>query len=332
MKIGLTYDLRQDYLDMGFSEEETAEFDKIDTIEGIENALKKLNFEVERIGHAKSLVSKLHEGKKWDLVFNIAEGLKGLGREAQVPAILDVYQIPYVFSDVLTLSLTLHKGMTKSVIRDNGIPTADFFVVNSASDIEKVKLPYPLFAKPVAEGTGKGINAMSKISNFEELKTSCETLLKQFNQPVLVETFLSGREFTVGIVGNGETAKVVGIMEIIFNKEAKMNAYSYDNKENYLEKVKYTKAEDELAEKCKIVALNSWRVLNCADGGRVDIRVDSKGIPNFIEVNPLAGLNPTHSDLPILCRMNNISYDKLIEMIMDASLKRHGITLKIITK
>ena len=147
MKIGLTYDLRADYLAEGFTEEETAEFDHADTIEAIECALQDLGFETARIGNIKNLARRLVAGNRWDMVFNIAEGLKGFGREAQVPAMLDAYDIPYTFSDSLALSLTLNKGMAKRVIRDMGLPTPDFFVVEGVSDVEMVALPFPLFAK-----------------------------------------------------------------------------------------------------------------------------------------------------------------------------------------
>ena len=196
--IGMTYDLRDDYLREGFSLEETAEFDKPDTIDAIENALTAEGHRVERIGHVRSLMSRLSEGRRWDLVFNIAEGLSGFGREAQVPAVLDAYSIPYTFSDVLGQSITLHKGITKHIVRDLGIPTPDFVVISDPDDLLSVNLAYPLFAKPVAEGTGKGISSRSKIDKAEDLKTTCLYLLKQFRQPVLLERYLPGREFTVG--------------------------------------------------------------------------------------------------------------------------------------
>ena len=207
MRIGITYDLRDDYLALGFSDEETAEFDRIDTIEAIESALQGMGFETDRIGNIRSLIKRLASGDRWDMVFNIAEGLKGFGREAQVPALLDAYEIPYTFSDALVLALTLHKGMTKRVIRDLGIPTPDFAVIEAASDLDQVNLAFPLFAKPVAEGTGKGISAASKIGSQEELRSVCEDLLRRFNQPVLIETYLPGKEFTAGIVGTGKSAR-----------------------------------------------------------------------------------------------------------------------------
>ena len=322
MKVGITYDLRSEYLKQGYSEEETAEFDRDDTVVAIEKTLHQLGYETERIGNIRQLATALVKGKKWDIVFNFCEGMFGIGREAQVPALLDAYKIPYVFSGPLILALTLHKAMTKSVIRDANIPTPDFFVVKSTDDIDKVNLPYPLFAKPVAEGTGKGIDASSVILNPDELKERCTHLLNRYKQPVLVETYLSGREFTVGIVGTGENARSVGVMEIVLNAKAEKNVYSYVNKEECEELVQYVLATGPEAKACEKVSLDAWRVLECEDGGRVDIRYDNKGIPNFIEVNPLAGLHPEHSDLPILTTKNGISYPDLLKMIMDSAITK----------
>jgi D-alanine-D-alanine ligase len=322
MKVGITYDLRQEYLDLGCSEQEAAEFDKPDTIDAIDATLLRLGYRTDRIGHLKNLVTRLAAGESWDIVFNIAEGLRGFGREAQVPALLDAYDIPYTFSDPLVLALTLHKGMTKHVIRDLAIPTPDFCVVGAEEEISQVHLPFPLFAKPVAEGTGKGITAASKIISKEELYSVCRSLLAQFNQPVLIETFLPGREFTVGIIGDGKDAAAVAVLEVMLREDAEKNAYGFVNKENYEELVEYRLADDRQAEHAKTVALAAWRGLGCRDAGRIDLRVDHAGIPNFIEVNPLAGLNPVHSDLPILCRHVGIEFDELIADIMQSALKR----------
>lgn len=322
MLVGLTYDLRSAYLKEGYSEEETAEFDRDDTIDSIENTLISLGYQTERIGHIRMLIKALNEGKRWDIVFNIAEGMYGIAREAQIPALLDAYKIPYVFSDALVLALTLHKGMCKHIIRDCKIPTADFKVVSSISDCENVNIAFPLFAKPVAEGTGKGVDGKSKVNSKQELINLCKELLNKFKQPVIVEKYLPGREFTVGIVGSGEKAKSVGVLEVILLDNAEPDAYSYTNKENCEELVKYVLVKDEIAAHCEKVALESWRALGCVDGGRVDLRMDENGIPNFIEVNPLAGLHPEHSDLPILSGMNNISYQSLIKMIMDSAINR----------
>jgi D-alanine-D-alanine ligase len=322
LKVGLTYDLREDYLREGYSHEDTAEFDKEDTILALEEAIRKAGHQPVRIGHVRKLVIALAAGERWDVVFNIAEGLHGLAREAQVPALLDAFDIPYVFSDGLVLALTLQKAFTKRIIRDAGLPTADFFELRSLNQLPEIKLPYPLFAKPVAEGTGKGITGKSKISSMEELRNVCTELLEKFNQPVLIETFLPGREFTVGVVGTGDKARTTGIMEVHFVTDHDQAIYSLENKENYEQYMRYSVPEQAVAESCYKLALDVWNVLGCRDGGRIDIRMDEKGIPNFIEVNPLAGLHPVHSDLPMLSRMNGTSYQALIEMILESAIMR----------
>jgi D-alanine-D-alanine ligase len=322
LKIGLTYDLRDDYLQEGFGLEETAEFDLPDTIAAIEKVILDNGWAADRIGNIKSLIRRLARGDSWDLVFNIAEGLYGLGREAQVPAVLDAYNIPYTFSDPLGHAVTLHKGITKQVLRDAGIPTPDFFIVNNEKDIDEINLPFPVFAKPVAEGTGKGINALSKINHCKNLKKICRHLLKTFRQPVLVEAYLPGREFTVGILGTGRNARALGALEVVLKPLAEQNAYSYENKEHYDTLVEYVLVKDTEAQKAMDIALKAWRALDLKDAGRIDLRSDSDGNPHFLEINSLAGLNPVRSDLPILCSKIGMSYHKLITSIIMSALRR----------
>ena len=171
MDIGVTYDLRSDYLALGYSEEATAEFDAEETIAAVCAALGGLGHKVERIGGVWPLAAALVAGKRWDAVFNICEGLKGVSREAQVPALLEAFDVPYMFSDPLTLALALDKALAKRVVRDAGVPTADFALIESESDIAKVMLPFPLFLKPVAEGSGKGVGGRSKVDNQSELES-----------------------------------------------------------------------------------------------------------------------------------------------------------------
>lgn len=324
MKIGLTFDLRSAYLAAGYSEEETAEFDRDDTVDSLESALRSLGHTTDRIGHAKELIARLAAGDRWDLVFNIAEGLRGPGREAQVPAILDVYGIEYTFSDPLVMALSLHKGFTKDVLRPAGVPTPEARVVSSLADLDGLVLPFPLFAKPVAEGTGKGIGPTSKISSAAGLRSVCEELLAKFRQPVLVETFLPGREFTVGICGTESDAVVLGTMEIVLLAGAEPEVYSYVNKERCEELVEYrlVRADDPEVRAAEEISLRAWRALGCRDAGRVDLRSDTQRRPHFLEVNPLAGLHPQHSDLPMLCEKVGMPYVELIRRIVGSAAKR----------
>ena len=324
MRVGLTYDLRDTYLAEGYSAEETAEFDSIVTIDGLNSALCRRGYKVERIGNVRQLAARLVAGDRWDLVFNIAEGLRGVGREAQVPALLDAYGVPYTFSDPLVMALTLDKAMTKRVIRDSGLPTADFAVVAHPAAAAGVDLPFPLFVKPVAEGTGKGITAASKVDTPEALTTACTEVIARFQQPALVETYLPGREFTVGIVGTGKDARAIGLMEVLFGEKAEANGYTFENKERYEDRVLYRMPDDAAARAAADVALAAWRTLGCRDGGRLDLRCDSAGQPNFIEANPLAGLHPVRSDLVILAKMFDWTYDDLIGAIVESCLQRLG--------
>jgi D-alanine-D-alanine ligase len=325
MKIGLTYDLRSEYLAEGYSEIETAEFDRDDTIDALEETLKVLGHNPERIGNVRRLIERLVAGDRWELVFNIAEGLKGISREAQVPAILDIYGIPYTFSDPLVMSLTLHKGMTKRIIRDAGIPTSDFLVVEQTIKEGDILFKPPFFIKPVAEGTGKGVSPRSIIRRLEDLESACEVMLNEYKQPVLIERYLSGREFTVGITGTGNDAVAIGTMEVYLLKAAEQGVYSYVNKEKCEELVEYKimdSTEDPLVKRAEEISLRAWQILGCRDAGRVDIRCDEEDSPYVLEVNPLAGLHPEHSDLPIISKGVGLGYQALIERIIISASKR----------
>jgi len=325
MTIGLTYDLRSAYLAEGFSEEETAEFDRDDTIAAIETAIRSLGHHTDRIGHGRQLAAALAAGRRWDLVFNIAEGLHGIGREAQVPALLDMYRIPYTFSDPLVMSLTLHKGMTKRVIRDAGVPTSDFHVAEIPEDARSVAFPAPYFVKPVAEGTGKGVTPESIVRRQTDLEANCRRLIEAFRQPVIIEPYLPGREFTVGIVGTGARARVLGTIEVHLLDTAEQGVYSYVNKEECESRVQYRlvrPTDDAVVAEAEAVALAAWRTLGCRDAGRLDLRCDAGGRPMFIEVNPLAGIHPEHSDLPIICNHLGIPYHDLIGWIIASAATR----------
>ena len=323
MRVGFTYDLRDEYIAEGMSVEEAAEFDKPATIDAIDSTLTELGFRVDRIGNLRALAKRLVAGGRWDIVFNIAEGRSGFAREAQIPALLEGYGIPCVFSDALTLSLCLHKGHAKRIVRDSGLRTPGFVLVeDDGARPDLSGLAFPLFAKPVAEGTGKGVSVKGMVRDAAALREVASNLLERFRQPVLVEEFLPGREFTVGIVGTGAKARVVGTMEILLLESADPLAYTFDNKDQYLSRVRYVLADDAQAGAAAELALDCYRVLGCRDGGRVDIRSDAGEKPHFMEVNPLAGLDPVNSDLPIICGLKGIGYRQLLGWIMDSALER----------
>jgi D-alanine-D-alanine ligase len=329
--VGLCYDLKDDYLKSGFSATEVMEFDDEETIVGLENALGSLGHKVERIGNGTTLALRLAKGDRWDLVFNVAEGIKGRSREAQVPAVCELFAQPYTFSDPLTCALTLDKALTKRVVRDRGLPTAPFEVVNTTMEAQAVSLSFPLFLKPVAEGSSKGVTAGSIVKTREELVTACKILLEQFHQPVLVETFLPGREFTVGIVGNGSAARVVGVKEIVFTDKAEAAALTAFEKEKEKEKpsdrerilLRLVTDEEPLAAQAWQLALAAYHTLSCRDAARVDLRCDAAGVPCFLEINALPGLNPVFSQLPIAAQLAGLSYVKLIDEIVESAWQRY---------
>ena len=319
MKIGLTFDLRSWYIDRGYSLDETAEFDKQETVDALENSLKLMGHDTEPVGNIFQLIEALAEGKRWDMVFNIAEGLYGDGRESVIPSILDQYKIPYVFSGPVVMGISLNKHLAKLVVAAAGVPVSPGCLINELEDLSKCNLEFPLFVKPVSEGTGKGITEKSFVNSFEELKNMTEWVLKEFKQPALIEEYLPGREFTVGIVGAGETAFAIGGMEVICLNNL---PYSVEVKENYQNYCQYKPLDADISAECKTVALGAWRALEAVDAGRIDLKADRNGKICFIEANPLAGLNPIHSDLPILSRMYGIDYQELMEMIITSAIRR----------
>lgn len=324
MFIGLTYDQRSAYLAAGWDEEAAGEFDRDDTIDAIDDALRQAGHRTERVGHIHQLVQRLSQGRRWDLVFNICEGAFGVAREAQVPALLEAYGIAYTFSDPLVMALCLDKARAKAIVHAAGVPTPQGWVIDKADDVPWSELRPPLFVKPIAEGTGKGITAANVVRTIKELPNLCQRLISQFDQPVLVETFLPGREFTVGIVGTGKEARTLGTLEIVLRPGAERDVYSFYNKEHCEELVEYRPADchDPVVAAAEELALRAWRALGCRDAGRIDLRCDSHGNPQFLEANPLAGLHPNHSDLPMLCTARGIDYATLIQWIVASAAQR----------
>lgn len=336
MRLGLTFNLKPE---LGPSPGEPIdrfeEFDSVETVDAIDRALRSCGHEVERLGWGASMLAAL-EGRaperRIDGVFNFAEGVGGRGRESQVPAVLEVLGIPNTGSGPFALALALDKGVAKLFAAAHGIRTAPFQIVAADERLGSVELAYPLFVKPVAEGSSMGIRNNSVCHDESALRERVAQLQRDYRQAVLVEEFLSGDEFTVGVIGNGAGAEVVGVMQVTPRAPADHAfVYSLEMKRDYLNQVRYVMT-DELLQSGRLdqarlgairtLALDVHRVFACRDLSRVDIRCDRRGEPNFIEVNPLPGLNPVHSDLVIIARGHGWSYDQLIGRIIAAAIHR----------
>jgi D-alanine-D-alanine ligase len=325
LRIALCYDLKSDYLAAGFAPADVMEFDEEETIAALAGALCQLGHHPERVGRGIELARRLAAGERWDLVFNFAEGVRGRSREAQVPAICELFDQPYTFSDPLTCAITLDKSLAKRLVRDHGLPTAPFVVVERPEDAAAVTLPLPLFVKPLAEGSSKGVTRLSRVDTREELIEACAELIHTFRQPALVESFLPGREMTVGILGNGDGARVLGVLEVCF-RAGSDSAYTAENKREYATRVDYRMLDGEpVAQRARQVALAAYRALECRDLARVDLRCDASGEPHFLEINPLPGLHPTYSDLPILAGRAGTPYADLLGQVVETTARRWGL-------
>jgi len=272
-----------------------------------------------------------------DIVFNIAEGFFGVGREAQIPAMLDMLQIPYTGSDPLTLATCLDKARTKEILSYYKIPTAPFFMAHEVDQVKNVKLTFPLFVKPLWEGSSKGIFSSSYVTNRKELTEQVEKIISGYSQPALIEEFLSGREFTVAILGNGDEAEVLPIVEIDYKDfpEGFIPIYSYeakwilDTKEDPLNVFSCpAKLSPELTIKIKQVALDAYKTLRCRDWSRIDVRLNSDNVPNIIEINPLPGILPDpkeNSCFPKAARTAGISYDEMLNKVLFVAARRYNL-------
>jgi D-alanine-D-alanine ligase len=329
LKVGITYNLKKD-----FSEQENQpidfleEFDAEETIDAIRKALEGEGHDVIKLGGDAGLIDRLRQTPV-DIVFNIAEGLHGRNREAHIPALLEFLNIPYTGSDPLTLSLTLDKAMAKRIVMSQNIPTPRFQKVERVEDLHDLDLRYPLFVKLCHEGSSKGVRLDSKISDPQSLREKTTRLLKTYGSPVLVEEFIKGPEFTVGILGN-EDPFVLGVMQIeIKGRAPEESIYSLEIKREWKEKVRYhcpPSMDQGLLRKIEEVALRSYRALECRDVSRADIRVGEDRTPHFLEINPLPGLSPVYGDLVIMARSMGWDYDRLVKTIFHHAMKRYGWT------
>jgi len=332
LRIGMVYNLLSDvpaHVQQGKSHDFLAELDSDVTIDAIEAGIRAAGHEPVRIGGIEGLVHFLAAGHTVDAVFNFAEGLWGAARESQVPGLLDAWRIPYTFSDPATLAVCMDKALTKRLWLAHGLPTAPFTVVEdrrtAPDDIDALlqKNPtFPLFVKPVREGSSKGIGSHSVVHLPAELHQCVRQIHEKYEQPALIEPFLVGREYTVGVLGNGDQATALGVIEITASRGQEVNGYdmkhpAFDRRERFLP-VDDPALADQLAD----LGLRAYRVLGCRDAGRIDIRLDDRGRPHLLEINPIAGLHPLNSALTTMARWAGLDYNMLIARILYHARRR----------
>ncbi|MEM1586368.1 MAG: ATP-grasp domain-containing protein [Candidatus Bathyarchaeia archaeon] len=334
LRVGLTYNLRRKVDDQNLPEDFYVEFDEESTVNAIASALKKGGCRVIKIEANEDAYFKLRRYRS-DIVFNIAEGLRGESRESHIPAILEMLGIPYTGSSPSTLAICLDKALTHKVLSAYGIPSPKFQVFKRADEKLSGGLDFPLVVKPLLEGSSKGIRSSSLVRDEEGLKRQVSWIIKTYNQPAIVEEFMPGREFTVGLIGNDEPV-VLPIVEICLERlpNGASPIYSYEAKWVWDTPEKPLNIFEcpadiplDLEEEISEMSIKTFKVLNCRDVCRIDIRLDREGVPRVLEVNPLPGLIPdpeAHSCLPEAARAAGFTYDELICTIFWQALKRYG--------
>ncbi|MBA2688643.1 MAG: D-alanine--D-alanine ligase [Gemmatimonadaceae bacterium] len=319
--------------------DEFAEWDAAETIDAVADALSELG-EVIRLEADESFPEKIRVSRP-DIIFNIAEGRHGPNRESHVPAICEFFGIPYSGSDPFTLSLCLDKGRTKETLAFHGVPTAAFSIVHSMDELVAVgrRMPMPLFVKPVHEGSSKGITEKNFCRTTRELEAQVKFLLDTYDQPVLVEEYLPGDEFTCAVLGNGPDARVLPIVGMNFGElpEGAMPIYGYEAKWIWDRPEKPlnmfdcpARISDVLRQSIEELTLRAYNALGCRDWSRIDVRLDADGIPNVVEVNPLPGILPKPEDnscLPKAARAAGIDYNELIQSCLQHAARREGVLL-----
>lgn len=320
-------------------DDEFAEWDSPETVAAVESALGEYG-RVIRLEADDDFPEKLRSANP-DIVFNVAEGLRGPNRESHVPAICEFYGVPYTGSDPFTLSLCLDKARTKETLMHRGIATPAFAVVRSAAEAREVArgLRFPLFVKPLHEGSSKGVYEQNLCGTSSELASRVSLLRRRYRQPVLVEEFLTGDEFTCGVLGNGDEARVLPVVAIKFDSlpEGALPIYGYEAKwlwdrpENPLDIFECpARVGNDRRDAIEQVALAAYNAVGCRDWARVDVRLDEAGNPNILEINPLPGILPEVADnscLPKAARAAGLGYDDLIQACLLAGARRNGISL-----
>jgi D-alanine-D-alanine ligase len=338
MKIALTFNIRHAKPSLKNRQAiEEAEFDEPSTIKGISRALKKLGHKVFLVEANENAYLKFKKLKsKIDLVFNIAEGIYGRDREAQIPAMLEMLKIPYVGSNPLTQAICLNKARTKEILLFHNIPTANFQLFKTDKEKIKKDLKFPLIVKPNQEGSSKGIFQNSFVRNEKDLRKKLREVIRNLNQPALVEEFLEGREFTVGLIGNNPV-EILPPVELNFSVLPKnfipMDSYEVkwlvDNPKSKIKTVICpAKIEKKLWEKIKEICLKTKEFLEILDWCRIDLRLDKNGVPNVLEVNQIPGIIPDPKEngrFPLAARAAGYSFEKMLKKIIKSALKRYKI-------
>jgi D-alanine-D-alanine ligase len=346
MRIGLAYNQRPDDATWrsgadGRSSPESSEpideyveWDDPETIEAVANALRSFG-DVVLLEAVNGFPGRL-AGAGIDLLFNMAEGVNGPNRESHVPAIAEFLDIPYLGSDPLTLALSLHKQRAKEVFTQRGVPTPRSLVLDTQADLDELDRIdwYPLFLKPVWEGSSKGIAEANHVTTPEAAREQAEYLLEGYRQPVLAESYLPGDEFTAAVLGNDGDSRVLPLIRYKFHclpegalpimgHEAK---WQWDQPDSDLDVLECpARIPGELDRDIEAAAIAAYRALGCRDWSRVDLRLDAAGTPHVLEVNPLPGIMPdpsAHSCFPTAAAVSGMSYDELIQEVTRIAWRR----------
>ena len=331
IQVGVVFNLKHAEQSRSAAPDDQAEYDSMDTVLAIERALQRQGCRTILLEADEELPEKLRRHRP-DFVFNIAEGRGGRAREAQVPALLSLFDIPFTGSDETTLCIALDKALTKRLLATYRIPTPRYRVYEPGMRVRTAGLRFPVIVKPNAEGSSKGIADVCIAENAAELKSLVEQQIALYGGSVLAEEYIHGREFTVGLLGNGENVSVFPPMEILYHDSPipGYHVYNYTVKQEYTKYVSYNcpaeispKLEREIVRLSKKIFL----ALGCRDFARVDFRLDETGKLYFIEINPLPGLAPHYSDYPMLAEFCGVEYNDLVGSVLRAGAARSGVSL-----
>jgi D-alanine-D-alanine ligase len=326
LRVGFAFNQKRVVPTPDMTTDTEAEFDSPKTLDAIRDAIRSYGHQVIDLEATPDLPLKLH-AEDVDVVFNIAEGMRGRNREAQVPALLELLDIPYTGSDSATLALALDKGLAKRIVAQAGVPTPDFQLLVTGKEKLAREIQFPVIVKPVAEGSSKGVIGTSVATSEAELRQMAGFIIDRYRQPALVEEYLPGREFTVALLGE-RRPRVLPPMEIVFTGKQKdpNPVYSYQHKLDANDEVRYerpARLDPRLKETIEKISRKAFTVLGCRDFARIDFRMDAKGQVHFIECNPLPGLTPGWSDMCLIAESAGIGYRELIGEIMAPAIRRH---------